>query len=156
MAEDRKHRLKVLIDAQPVIISVIDPRTYTVLYQNATGEKRLGEITGMTCYEKIPKQQSACPFCKMDTAIRTGAVQSSEVKLDDGSWLLVQFSPVQREDGTLDVVETITDITDQKRREDEYERLISLLQDQRETIEQLRDRLASGGEENAINGRSSR
>jgi len=66
--------LKTLIDAQPVIVTVIDPNSFTVLFQNKTGEKKLGLIKSETCYEKIAKGSSVCPFCKMDDARRTGEI----------------------------------------------------------------------------------
>jgi len=133
--------LKTLIDAQPVIVTVIDPNSYTVLFQNKTGEKKLGLIKNDTCYENIAKGTSVCPFCKMDQARRTGENQTSEVKLNEETWLLVQFAPVQRPDGRTDIVETITDITDQKKREEANERTIELLVDREQEIDRLREEI---------------
>jgi hypothetical protein len=133
--------LKTLIDAQPVIVTVIDPNSYTVLFQNKTGEKKLGVIKNETCYEKIAKGTSVCPFCKMDEARRTGETRTSEVKLNEETWLLVQFAPVMRADGRSDIVETITDITVQKKREEAQEKTIGLLVDREQEIDRLRDEI---------------
>jgi hypothetical protein len=112
-----------------------------VLYQNRTGQKKLGVIKGDTCYEKIAKGRAVCAFCKMDEARRTGENQTSEVKLDDGTWLLVQFAPVARAAGGVDIVETITDISEQKTREEAQEKTIALLVDREQEIDRLREEL---------------
>ncbi|MGE0545768.1 MAG: PAS domain-containing protein [Kofleriaceae bacterium] len=137
--------MTTLLDSQPVIVSAIDPRSYTVKYQNGTGKKMLGVIRGKTCYENIPKLGTACPFCKMPQAMETGELQSSEVNLPDGKWLLVQFAPVKRPDGKQDIIETITDITEMKVRELELDRTVNLLVDREEKIETLRDQIRSLG-----------
>jgi hypothetical protein len=133
--------LKTLIDGQPVIVTVIDPHSYTVLYQNKTGQKKLGVIKGDTCYEKIAKGTAVCAFCRMEEARRTGETQTSEVNLNDGTWLLVQFAPVSRKDGGSDIVETITDISEQKTREVAQEKTIALLVDREQEIDRLREEL---------------
>jgi hypothetical protein len=141
----REYDLKTLLDAEPVIVTVIDPRSYTALYQNATGEQKLGAITGKLCYQCIPKLDNVCPFCKMEGAIKSGSIESSEVQMPDGTWLLVQFAPIRKEDGNMDIVETITDITKQKTQDQEHEKTVSILVERTETIEKLRSQVKSLG-----------
>lgn len=138
-----------LLNAQPVIVTVIDPRSYTVLYQNGTGEGQLGKIKGKLCYQNIPKLGNACPFCKMGDAIKTGQVQSSEVQLPDGTWLLVQFAPIRKPDGTMDIVESITNISEQKKREEELSATVALLLEREEKIAALREQVRTLGVEPA-------
>ena len=107
-----------LLNAQPVIISVIDPATYTVQFQNATGLKKFGDISGQTCHEKIAGCPAPCSFCKMPEAVGTGAMTMNEVMLPNNQWLLVQWSKAVTADGRMHVIETITDVTDRKRLED--------------------------------------
>ncbi len=137
--------MATLLDSQPVIVSAIDPRTYTVKYQNGTGKKKLGVIRGKTCYENIPKLGTACPFCKMPQAMETGTLQTSEVALPDGTWLLVQFAPIKRADGKTDIIESITENTEVKMREHELDRTVNLLVDREEKIETLREQIRSLG-----------
>jgi hypothetical protein len=137
--------METLLDSQPVIVSAIDPRTYTVRFQNGTGKKKLGVIRGKTCYENIPKLGTACPFCKMKEAMETGTLQQSEVDLPDGTWLLVQFAPVRNPDGKTDIIETITDITELKKREGELDKTVNLLVDREETIDKLRQQIRKLG-----------
>ncbi len=107
-----------LLNAQPVIVSVVDPATYTVQFQNATGLKKFGDISGQTCHEKIAGCLTPCAFCKMPEAVSTGTMTMNEVALPDNQWLLVQWSKAVTADGQTHVIETITDITARKRLED--------------------------------------
>ena len=38
-----------LLNTQPVMVAVIDPATYAVQFQNETGLKKLGDISGRKC-----------------------------------------------------------------------------------------------------------
>lgn len=107
-----------ILNAQPAIITVVDPATYTVQFQNATGLKKFGEIAGQTCHEKIAGCPAPCSFCKMPEALSTGAITMNEVMLPNQQWLLVQWSKAVTVDGRSHVIETITDVTDRKRLEE--------------------------------------
>jgi signal transduction histidine kinase len=134
----RDYDLKTLLDASPVIITVIDPRSYTAIYQNSHGEGFLGDIKGKTCYKNIPGLDNVCAFCKMSEAIESGELQTSEVEHPSLGWLRVQFAPVKREDGTLDIVETITDINSEKKHQLEFEEAVSTVADLEMELAELR------------------
>ena len=134
----REYDLKTLLDASPVIITVIDPRSYTALYQNSTGEGALGDIKGKTCYKNIPGLENVCAFCKMAEAIASGEMQTSEVEHPALGWLRVQFAPVKKDDGTLDIVETITDINTEKKHQLEFEDAISTLAEREIELAEMR------------------
>ena len=118
-------RLAELIDASPAIISLIDLDRFAVRFQNAAGRAHLGEITGACCYRTIARQEAVCGFCRAGEALATGRATEAEVPLPDGRWLLVQWAPVSPADrsGRPLAVETISDITGLKRREQELARL---------------------------------
>jgi signal transduction histidine kinase len=128
---------QVLLNSQPVIVTVIDPQTYTVQFQNETGLKKLGDIGGQTCYQKIADCSTPCSFCKMSEAVTTGRITESEVPLPDDRYLLVQWSKAETAEGRTHVIETITDITQRKRLEAETHRLQKM-----ETISRLSGSLA--------------
>ena len=107
-----------LLNAQPVIISVIDPPTYRVQFQNETGLNKFGDISGQTCHEKIAGCPTPCAFCRMPEAVSTGKMTMNEVALPNNQWVLVQWSKALTADGRTHVIETITDITERKRLED--------------------------------------
>lgn len=120
---ERGFSIQELMDASPAIISLIDTDRWDVLFQNNRGRDLLGEITGKTCYTNIPKQPERCGFCRAKEALETGRTTSSEVPLPDGKWLLVQWAPIRSHDNQMQVVETITDVTETKQREQEYRKL---------------------------------
>ena len=103
-----------LLNAQPVMVAVIDPATYTVQFQNQTGLQQLGDISGQKCHEAIAKCPLPCSFCKMPEAMETGNVTLNEVALPNKQHLLVQWSKALTHDGRTHVIETITDVTEQK------------------------------------------
>ncbi|MDE3224391.1 MAG: diguanylate cyclase [Nitrospirota bacterium] len=106
---------QTLLDSQPVIITVIDPASYKVQFQNQTSLTKFGDISIQTCYEKIAGCPAPCAFCKMPEAMETGRITASEVPLPNGDYLLVQWSKAETHDGRIHIVETILDITETKR-----------------------------------------
>jgi len=112
-----RYDARILLNSQPVIVSVIDPQTHQVQFQNDTGLKKFGDIGGFSCYEKIAGCQSPCSFCRMPEALTTDSVVSNEVALPGNQYLLVHWSKALTTDGHTHVIETIIDITDHKRTE---------------------------------------
>lgn len=110
---------KSLLDSQAVIVSVIDPQTHKVQFQNEAGLKTFGDIAEQKCYEKIAGCAVPCTFCKMPEAVEAGTISWSEVQTPDNRWLLVQWSRVETSEGVPHVIESITDITDRKRAEED-------------------------------------
>ncbi len=112
-----RYDAQVLLNSQPVIVSVIDPQTHQVQFQNTTGLNKFGDIAGSSCYEKIAGCRSPCSFCRMPEALTADSVVSSEVPLPGNQFLLVHWSKAATTDGRVHVIETITDITEHKRTE---------------------------------------
>jgi two-component system, cell cycle sensor histidine kinase and response regulator CckA len=110
-----KYDAQVLLNSQPVMVTVIDPSSHQVQFQNDTGLKKLGNIAGAPCYEKIAGSPSPCDFCRMPEALTSDEVVSSEVPLPGDKYLLVHWSKAATIDGRTHVIETILDITEHKR-----------------------------------------
>ena len=106
---------QVLLNSQPVIVTVIDPASYKVQFQNQTSLAKFGDISVQTCHEKIAGCAAPCAFCKMPEAMQTGRITASEVPLPNDEYLLVQWSKAETHDGRVHIVETILDITETKR-----------------------------------------
>lgn len=105
---------QVLLNSQPVIVSVIDPADYTVQFQNQTSHAAFGDISGASCYEKIAAQSSPCEFCRMPEAMDQEGVVSEEVEMPDGRRLLVHWAQAPTMDGRMHIIETIVDVTKRK------------------------------------------
>ncbi len=121
------YELQDLIDATPNILTIIDPNTYRVHFENKAAQGNLGDICGQVCHQKIVQLQAPCPFCNMPKAVETGKMQSSDVELPNGKWVMIQFAPIRHRSGALHIAETIIDITEQKKREQELARLTGSL-----------------------------
>jgi|SRR5579884_2290120 len=127
--------IQELLDASPAKISLIDTQKWEVRFQNSSSREMCGNIVGKTCYETIAQSPVRCTFCRAPEALETGKTTSSEVEHPDGRWFLIQWAPIRSGQKVL-AVETITDITESKRREEESRRLKELFE-QQATIDPL-------------------
>lgn len=114
-SEFPQYDAQALLNSQPVIVTVIDPSTHQVQFQNRPGLKKFGDITGETCYNTIAGCRTPCGFCRMPEAIGSDTVVSSEVPLPGNQFLLVHWAKASTVDGRTHIIETITDITEYKR-----------------------------------------
>ena len=124
---NRQYDPQALLNSQPVIITVIDPLTHKVVFQNETSHVKFGDISNFACHEKIAGCPAPCSFCKMPQTVETGHPMSSEVPLPNDEHLLVQWAKVETTGGDLHIIETITDITAIRRQQQETEQLVSKL-----------------------------
>jgi diguanylate cyclase (GGDEF)-like protein len=109
------------------MITVIDPKSYKVLFQNHASISKFGDILNLTCHENIAGCATPCLFCKMPETAETGTPTTSEVPLPNDEYLLVQWAKVESTSGQVHVVETITDITSSKRQQAEADVLVKKL-----------------------------
>ncbi|WP_447980392.1 diguanylate cyclase [Candidatus Nitrospira bockiana] len=141
--DEETFSIRELVDASPSTISLIDTQKWQVRFQNSSSQQMFGDIVGKTCYESISQCPVRCAFCRAPEALETGKTTSSEVEHPDGRWFLVQWAPIRNGQKIL-AVESITDITDSKRREEETRRLKDLFEHQA-TIDPLTELLNRRG-----------
>jgi two-component system, cell cycle sensor histidine kinase and response regulator CckA len=108
---------QVLLNSQAAIVNVVDPASYSTVFQNQVSLGKFGDISNQPGHEKIAACSAPCSFCKMPEAVRTGRITTSEVPLPNNEYLLVQWASAPTTDGRMHVVETITDITQMKRQQ---------------------------------------
>ena len=118
---------QVLLNSQPVMITVIDPESYKVLFQNHTSISKFGDISNLTCHENIAGCATPCSFCKMPETAETGTPTTSEFPLQNDEYLLVHWAKVESAAGKVHVVETIIDNTAMKRQQAETDVLVEKL-----------------------------
>lgn len=76
---------------------------------------------GSKCYEAIQNRKTPCHGCTAIKALETGQPQDGEITWNDGRTFLVKSNPVFDSDGSVSgVVHMGLDITDRKRREQEF------------------------------------
>ena len=93
-----------LLNAQPVMVAVIDPASYIIQFQNETGLQRLGDLSGRSCHEAIAGCPAPCAFCKMPQALSTGEVTVNEVCLPNKQHILVHWSKAVIQDGRTHII----------------------------------------------------
>ena len=135
--------IQELVDASPATISLIDTHKWEIRFQNCSSRDMFGDVVGQSCHEKLVQSPAPCTFCRAKEALRTGKTTSSEVALADGRWLLIQWAPIRRGQTFL-AVESIIDVTESKRREEESRRLKELFEHQA-TIDPLTELLNRRG-----------
>jgi len=135
--------IQELVDASPATISLIDTQRWQVRFQNSSSRGMFGEVVGGQCHEKFVQSSTPCTFCRATEALETGKTTSSEVALPDGRWILIQWAPI-RSGQTFLAVESIIDVTEGKRREEEARRLKDLFEHQA-TIDPLTELLNRRG-----------
>jgi diguanylate cyclase (GGDEF)-like protein len=135
--------IQELVDASPATISLIDTQRWQVRFQNCSSRAMFGEVVGGNCHEKFVQSPSPCTFCRATEALETGKTTTSEVALPDGRWILIQWAPI-RSGQTFLAVESIINVTESKRREEEARRLKDLFEHQA-TIDPLTELLNRRG-----------
>jgi PAS domain-containing protein len=112
-------------DSEHVSISVIEPVSYKVQFQNKGGLGKLGDLIHVneTCHERNFGRPSPCTFCKMPEVLASGHTASTEVALPNNEYLLVQWSKIQTTEGQAHILETIIDITERRQIEQTLEHL---------------------------------
>jgi diguanylate cyclase (GGDEF)-like protein len=118
-----------LLNAQPIIVTLINPASFEIQYENQSAVSRFGPCSTAKCYEKINGSTKPCSFCRMWETAETGRSVSAEVPLPNGDYLLFQWSKAEAADGDLHIVETITDITETKKQQRQMQVLNRQLED---------------------------
>lgn len=135
--------IQELVDASPATISLIDTQTWHIRFQNSSSRVMFGDVVGGQCHKEFIASPSPCTFCRATEALETGRTTTSEVALADGRWVLIQWAPI-RSGQTFLAVESIIDVTESKRREEEARRLRDLFEHQA-TIDPLTELLNRRG-----------
>jgi PAS domain-containing protein len=90
-----------------------------VQYQNKLLKDRFGDSTGKMCYAEYMGFKEPCPFCPMRKAIEHKKTFQIELTGKDGRDYEIVSMPLEREDGSVDALEIIRDVTERKKAEQE-------------------------------------
>ncbi|MFP4385338.1 MAG: PAS domain S-box protein [Spirochaetia bacterium] len=116
--------LEGVVEAIQGGISVLDT-DLRISYVNSWMKQKHGtgrSLVGRKCHEAYQKRGDICPWCPVVTALKTGTVQTAEIKipLSDSRfyWSELTAYPLKNEHGeVVGVVEHIKDITERKNAE---------------------------------------
>ncbi|MDO5134729.1 MAG: sensor domain-containing diguanylate cyclase [Eubacteriales bacterium] len=110
---------RTALDSTEIPIYIIDPVSFEMLYCNETLRRYMGRAPlGQICYQVFQGRGEPCVGCPVVKLLREGVNESVEYRRPGGIWVLVKVSPLDWRGRQLYKV-TCTDITDQKRLEEE-------------------------------------
>jgi len=123
---------RLILEGVSDLVTFQDPELRIRWANKAAGDsvgKRPEELVGKHCYEIWHGRLSPCPNCPVSEAIRTGSFQQGEVTSPDGRVWFIRARPLKDESGkVIGAVETTTEITQQRRAEEEQKALTEISQ----------------------------
>jgi len=127
---EREKRL--ILEGVSDLVTFQDPELRICWANKAAGDsvgKKPEELVGKHCYEIWHGRLSPCPNCPVLEAIRTDSFQQGEVTSPDGRVWFIRARPLKDESGkVIGAVETTTEITQQRRAEEEQKALTEIFQ----------------------------
>ncbi|KUK93637.1 MAG: PAS domain S-box [Thermotogales bacterium 46_20] len=123
--KDSYKKLLAVMDSIDAFIYVADMETYEVLFINKYGQDLFGDIVGQTCWKSLQQgQDGPCSFCTNDRLLDEKGQPTGVYKWEfkctrNGRWYKLHDSTFRWTDGRLVRIEIATDITEQKRIEEE-------------------------------------
>lgn len=138
--DDRQEQMEVVLSALNTGLALINP-DLTIAWVNAETEKILPweELVGRVCYKAAAQLDEPCEGCGALLAFADGQIHKTFRQSPvDGKWHLIVSIPVKDSSGaTVQVIESVTDITEIKQTEqdlakaiEEMARLKSLLEEE--------------------------
>jgi len=116
-----KNRLQLLSEGLSntgIGVDIVD-LNHTVLSQNQLLMDRFGDCVGEKCYKVYLEFDAPCDFCPMEDAIKSGSVESVELRGADGRYYEISAAPLVNLDGVIaSVIEVVRDITERRQVED--------------------------------------
>ncbi len=139
--QESRNYLQGIFDGIQDGISVIDSE-FNIIQTNKWVWEILSEdmhLVGKKCYQVYQLRSTPCPSCPSLKTLKTGEPQKEEIQFprSDGSyrWIEVSTYPLKDEnDNTIEVIEHLKDITEQKKAEKDQEALFYELKTINETV----------------------
>ncbi len=131
----------IILDAADILVTVIDIKTYEIVYCNQQVKTIFGECVGQKCYMVLQKDRtSPCPYCTnrhlTDSSGPLGTHVWERFLEKNGRWYICHARVIPWTDGRLVRLETATDITGRKyaeevllRNEERYRQISTLTSD---------------------------
>lgn len=116
--------MRELIDKMDYMVRVMDA-DHQVIYMNEKMREEFGHTLGHICYSLLGRSEK-CDHCVTKETMETGKPGMKDVPIGDRFYNVIS-SPVNSENGEMYSIELFSDITDQKKIEDQlmkhYEKL---------------------------------
>jgi len=104
--------LKAILDESRVMIHVIDPRTFEILYANRAMRQEFSDIIGRPCFEAIHNRSIPCGHCMQLPFSKS--TQHEHINLNNGRIYLLHSHSGQWSDGRKVKFQIAIDVTEQR------------------------------------------
>lgn len=118
--------LETILGNLACYLRVVNPKG-SVVYVNKPYKMRYGDSTGEKCY-RLWNRKYPCENCIAEKALKFNTIQMQEEMLPGGEIYEKVVIPLRNRDGTVSVVEIITDVTEARRLERQEKVISSIIQ----------------------------
>jgi PAS domain S-box-containing protein len=136
---DERERMDVILSTLNTGLALINP-DLTVAWVNAQTQSILpwDELIGKLCYEAAAKRKEPCEGCGAIKAFTDGQIHETVRQSPvDGSWHHIVSIPIKDEKGSVvNVLESVTDITELKQTELDRDRVMKELEALKDQLEE--------------------
>lgn len=108
-----RDKFSVMLSAMEKGMHIVT-RDYEIEYQNDVLKKAFGDKIGRRCYEVYKSRNEPCEICRMQEAVNTMEMQSTELIMDNNRYYKQSYAPFTDVDGEKKTLILLTDITEEK------------------------------------------
>ena len=118
--EKLEFEIKMLYSALDSISSfvVIEDENYSIQFMNKAAREVFGDRRGEKCYERFAGRKEPCPVCPIEEIVKKDKKEFVYHLESFGRTYESHASPSKNPDGTLSIIEVLTDITERKKTEE--------------------------------------
>jgi signal transduction histidine kinase len=128
-------RLEAIVNS-PNLGIVIEDKDCNIRFMNKSLVEAYGDQIGEKCYEKFKGRKEKCPVCPIDEILVKGKKTFTYLDRDtQGHYYELSAAPFQDEKGERYIVETLRDITEQKKLELQVEEYTHSLEKTNQELE---------------------
>jgi len=114
-------------------------KNHRIIRSNSAAENILGtpqpEVMGQLCCKVVHGSDKPLPGCPLETMLLSRKRESMEIQIPDSRWLKVTVDPVKDgKENVVGAVHIVSDITEQKKAEEEKEKLSKAIEITKEAI----------------------
>ncbi len=118
--------LETILGNLACYLRVVNPKG-SVVYVNKPYKNKYGDSTGQKCY-RLWNRKYPCENCIAEKAVKFNTIQMQEETLPGGDIYEKMVIPFRNRDGTVSVVEIITDVTEARRLERQEKVISNIIQ----------------------------
>ena len=129
-------KLKGILDAMSDYVYIID-QAYNIKYANPIIGEELGPVDNQKCFEYFHAMTSECPWCRNREVFSGKTVRREGYSSRTAKTYDIVNIPLRNEDGSIDKLAILRDITERKRAEEELRKMADELERSNADLQQF-------------------